>query len=276
MICTFYRRKETMMPLNLALLRHGHSEGNEATHASRRGDDSFYTEEFRKRLPANWRLTEEGRRQAKISGAWIREHLGITFDRFITSEYTRAVETALHLGLPGPWEMEFFLRERDWNNIGMKPFAESVQEYGDFRRAMKEDPLHHRFQGGESIADTCLRTYPITQRLHRECSDKNVIMVCHGEVIDSYRIRLEHLTAEQYAKSIKDNDPRYDIKNGQVVHYTRIDPFTGEEVEKYYWVRSVCPWDLSLTDSSWQKIERKKYSNEDLEQIIARYPQIIP
>lgn len=263
------------MPKNLVLVRHGQSEGNVATKASRKGNHTFYSDEFRNRLQSNWRLTELGRFQAKISGEWIRRELNLNFDRYYVSEYVRALETARHLDLPGPWQPEFYLRERDWANIGTQPLPEAIEKFGDFREAKKQNPLTFRFEGGESIADTCLRNDRVIATLHRECSEMNVIMVCHGEVIDGYRIRLEHLTSMQYAKSIMDEDPRYDIKNGQVVHYTRKDPLTGEITDKYHWVRSVCPTDLGLTDSSWQKIERNKYSNEDLDLIISGYPQII-
>lgn len=264
----------SMMPLNLVLVRHGQSEGNVATRASKKDDDSYYTEEFRKRLSAHWRLTDLGRQQAQKSGHWIRNVLGLQFDRYYVSEYIRALETAVHLGLPGPWQLEFYLRERDWANIGTQPLAEVLKLHGDFRDEKEQNPLTFRFGGGESIADTCLRNDRVIATLHRECSDMNVIMVCHGEVIDGYRIRLEHLTSMQYADTIKNKDSRYDIKNGQVVHYTRKDPNTGEITPKYNWVRSVCPHVIG-SEVSWQKIERKKYSNEDLDLIISGHPQII-
>ena len=49
------------MPNDLVLVRHGHSEGNKAIEASKKGDLSFHTDAFAATPGHQWRLTDEGR-----------------------------------------------------------------------------------------------------------------------------------------------------------------------------------------------------------------------
>lgn len=103
------------MPVELVLVRHGRSEGNEAREQSKQGDDSPYTPEFRARRNREWRLTDLGIAQAQAAGRWVREHISPTFSRYYTSEYLRARETAGYLDLTGAsWVQDILLRERSW------------------------------------------------------------------------------------------------------------------------------------------------------------------
>lgn len=69
-------------PLELVLVRHGQSEGNEAVARSQRGDLSAYTPEFKNKHSSTYRLTDKGIQQAKVAGQWIRENIGDKFDRY--------------------------------------------------------------------------------------------------------------------------------------------------------------------------------------------------
>lgn len=105
-------------PYELILVRHGQSEGNLAVSRSEKGDLSSYTPEFKNKHSSSYRLTDKGVKQAKVTGEWIRENIGDQFDRYYTSEYVRAMETAAHLGLPNAqWYTEIVLRERDKGTI---------------------------------------------------------------------------------------------------------------------------------------------------------------
>src|SRR5215218_5309111 len=88
------------LPIDVVLVRHGESEGNEATRRAREGDPS-QLESLRGRHSSFWRLTDEGIAQARRSGAWLRDAFPNGFDRYFTSEYVRAMETAAHLEIPG-------------------------------------------------------------------------------------------------------------------------------------------------------------------------------
>ena len=69
-------------------------------------------------------------------------------------------------------------------------------------------------------------------------------------------------------------DPRLRIKNGQVLHYTRRDPKSGEISRYAGWLRSVCPWDPNDSDAPWEPIVRVKYSNADLLKSVERVPRM--
>ena len=88
------------LPMDLVLVRHGQSEGNIAKRRSEAGDNSAFTPEFRKRHSSSLRLTGRGRSQAQMAGIWLRNEFP-DFDRYLVSEYLRAMETAAHLSLPG-------------------------------------------------------------------------------------------------------------------------------------------------------------------------------
>lgn len=97
---------------------------------------SAYTPEFRRKHSSSYRLTDKGIMQAKLAGMqtnheserggnlihvigqWILEHTGGVFDRYYTSEYVRAMETASLLELPNAqWYTEIVLRERDKGHL---------------------------------------------------------------------------------------------------------------------------------------------------------------
>ncbi len=96
---------------------------------SRNGDHSLYSGEFLKRHSSQWRLTDEGREQAKIAGEFIRKEMKLLSEqhgsqfqlyRHYVSEYIRAQETAARLELPNArWFSEVFLRvsQHIWNSI---------------------------------------------------------------------------------------------------------------------------------------------------------------
>ncbi|HWC28024.1 MAG TPA: histidine phosphatase family protein, partial [Solirubrobacteraceae bacterium] len=134
------------MPVDLVLVRHGRSEGNEAREQSKRGDESSYTEQFRARRNRQWRLTDLGIAQAVAAGEWIREHIAPSFSRYYTSEYLRARETAGHLGLDGAcWVQDILLRERSWGRADfVMPESERYERFAAELAARREDPCYWR------------------------------------------------------------------------------------------------------------------------------------
>jgi NAD+ kinase len=257
------------LPIDLVLVRHGQAEGNMAKRLSERGDHTAFTEAFRKRHSASFRLTDKGRSQAKVTGDWIRREFceGIGkygFDRCVTSEYLRAMETAALLGLPdAKWFCDFYLTERDWGELDVCPENEREEKFGDELRRREVEPFFWRPPNGESFADLCLRVDRVLQTLHRECDDKRVLIVCHGEVMRAFQVRLERMSQTRFKEIISRKLRRDAIYNCQVVHYSRRNPLTGQLGKYADWVRSVCPSE-PFWESEWQKIERPTYSNEDL------------
>src|SRR3989338_2708051 len=100
-----------MLPIDIILVRHGQSEGNKANNASRKGDNSFFTPEFRNRHSRTFLLTDKGIAQAKAASEWLKNNVPMPLDRFYVSDYMRAKETAAYLELPDAlWRVEFHLR----------------------------------------------------------------------------------------------------------------------------------------------------------------------
>lgn len=264
------------MPMDLVLVRHGQSEGNAANKLSRRGDNRAFTEEYRKRHSSQWRLTDAGIRQAQAAGAWIREHIGGVFDRYYTSEYLRAMETAALLRLPeATWFADFYLREREWGELDVMPDNERLERYGESLQRRTQDTFYWTPPGGESIAALCLRIDRVLDTLHRECDGKRVIIVCHGEVTWGFRIRLERIPQRRYRELDFSSNPHERVHNGQVIHYTRRSPVGGQVVPYFSWMRSVCPWDMSKSCNEWETIIRPRYGNDDLLAIVREVQRLV-
>ncbi|MDP2629155.1 MAG: histidine phosphatase family protein [Candidatus Harrisonbacteria bacterium] len=266
------------MPINLVLVRHGESEGNVANRASRQGDDSYFTEEFRRKHNSRFRLTDLGRQQADTAGRFIRNQMEalLPFDRHYVSEYTRAVETAAHLELPrAQWYIEFYLRERDWGAMDNMPDRERHEAFLSEMQRRERDAFYWAPSGGESMADLCQRIDRVLDTLHRECSDKNIIIVCHGEVMWAFRVRLERLTQEAYRQLDESEDPKNRIHNCQILHYTRRDPETRKLGKYLGWKRSICPTDTRLSHNSWESITRQRFANNDLLRMVNVVRQLI-
>ncbi len=266
------------LPLDLVLVRHGESEGNVASRRTLAGDNSCFTPEFLARHSSQWRLTDRGVRQAEAAGAWIRENLWTDFDRYYVSEYLRAKETAAHLGLPeAVWFSDFYLRERDRGDWDVITYEERINRYPESVREQEAEPFFWTPPNGESLAQLCLRIDRVLHTLHRECGQMRVIVVCHGEVMKAFRVRLERMTQKDYHALHASRDPQDRYRNGQVVHYTRRNPRDpGAEPAPYLnWVRTVCPWDPDPSADAWREIGRPRFTNEELLEEVRRVPRLV-
>lgn len=264
-----------MLPVDLVLVRHGESEGNVATQRSRQGDHSVFTPEFLARHSSRFRLSARGREQAVAAGEWLRGEFSLlcptipgsaSFDRHYTSEYVRAMETAALLGLPAArWYADFYLRERNWGDMEVLPESERKAHFAASMAMKKCAPFFWTPPNGESIAEVCLRVDRVLATLHREADTfRRVVLVCHGEVMWAFRVRLERLSERQYKQMDLSKDPHDRIHNCQVLHYSRRDPATGFTYPFANWVRSVCPLDPVLSSNEWRAISRQTFTNEEL------------
>ncbi len=265
------------LPSELVLVRHGQSEGNIAYRASKTGDNSYYTEGFRDRHSSGWRLTDKGISQAISAGEWIKSNISTHFDRYYTSSYVRAMETAAYLDLPdATWFKDFSLREADWGALEAMTDEERRARYPDVFRAKELNSFYSSSPGGESIANLAeTRVEKILGTLHRECDDKKVILVSHGLVMWAFRVRLERMDDAEYIRLEGSRDPKNIIHNCQILHYTRHNPDNGELSPYLNWMRSVCPWDTRKSSNIWIPIDRKKYTNEDLLKEAGRLERLI-
>ncbi|MBI3633616.1 MAG: histidine phosphatase family protein [Candidatus Vogelbacteria bacterium] len=256
------------MPKRFVLVRHGFSEGNAAKKLINAGADpkTILTPEFLNRHSKKFRLTDLGRRQAIVTGRWIKRNIAKEFDRYFVSEYLRALETAALLNFKNAeWRKDFNLRERDYGLMDMLSPEQRERCYLEEMEIYRKDKFLMPIPGGgESIANLCLRVWSVFDRLHREASDEDVCMVVHGEFMWACRVLLERIPMETYHELDSSKEPFDRIHNCQVLEYTRINPFTGEETDCYKWMRSVCPSNLKLSRNEWVEIKRRKYSNKEL------------
>lgn len=267
------------LPLDIILVRHGQSEGNAAKRRSEAGDHSAFSEEFRKRHTASFRLTDLGKEQARLAGQWIRDFLDVQdwkFDRYLTSEYIRAKETAALLGLhQAEWMCDPYLSERDWGNLEQMPEKERNEKFGEALRQRDAEPFFWRPPNGESFMGLSLRIDRVLDTFHRECNEKRVIAVCHGEVIRAFQLRIERIPRAEFKRSILSDESEDRIHNCQIVHYSRRNPKTGEVARHANWVRWIRPTDEPVTEVPWREITRRRYTNEDLLTEVEGIPQLV-
>ncbi len=248
------------MPIDLVLVRHGKSEGNTAQEDNVKIPAAYYV-----RHSTDWRLTELGVQEAEMAGKWLRKYLDTKYFRYYTSSYTRAKETAAHLGLPNArWFPTPYLAERNWGILDQFTAEERARKFKADFKSKKINPFYWAPPRGESMVQLCMRVDRILDTLHRECDGKRVIIVCHGEIMWAFRIRIERMTVEQFLELDESANPYDRIHNCQIINYTRIDPQTKKITPHMNWMKSVCPTDLNLSSNKWVKIERHAFTNKEL------------
>ncbi len=262
-----------MMPIDLVLVRHGESEGNVARRYSEKGDNSFFTEQFRNRHSSRLRLTDKGRQQARMAGMWIKKNIGTSFDRYFAAPYARAMETGALMEFPDAnWHLDFYLRERDAGLYDILPEDEKMKRYPEEYKQYMLDPFYWTPPNGESIAQVCLRADRVLHTLHRECSDQRVLISSHGLMMWAFIIRIERLTPMQYLN--RSQSKKYKIHNCQIIHYSRRNSKTGELARRCEWVRSVCPVDMS-SSNEWTRIKRPTFTNSQLMRLVEESKRVI-
>ena len=263
------------MPMEVVLVRHGQSEQNLDVHAARAKDYSLWNETYRNRPVSQHRLSPLGRQQAAQAGKWLHENQLGYFDRRHVSDYARAKETAALLKVDGPgWYVDHFLREREWGDLDGLSWEEREDQAQDFFRKKAIDPFYGAPPNGESMAQLAIRLRIIFDTWHRECSDKRVIVVCHGEVMWGFRYLIERMTTERWVELESSDAPGDKIGNCQILHYTRRDPDTGVLAPHLNWMRSVSPTDKAMSGPGWTAIERKRFSDAELQAAATRIPQL--
>ncbi|MBC3193238.1 histidine phosphatase family protein [Pseudonocardia sp. C8] len=154
----------------VTLLRHGQTEFN-AGHRMQGHLDTM--------------LTDEGRAQAAAAAPLLA---GARFDRIITSDLTRAYDTASAVaeatGLP--LSVDKRLRETHLGSWQGRTVAEIEVEQPGAIAAWRSDPRWTP-PGGESRVDVVKRALPVVEELDAEYADdpeyRSVLLVAHGGMI---------------------------------------------------------------------------------------------
>lgn len=264
------------MPKNLVLIRHGQSEANIVQGFMK--DDPNYTrpEEFYTRHDSLMRLSPRGVEQAQAAGNWLRANNLAHFDRFYVSPHVRTCETAANLQLGGQWIKDDRWRERDWGEYGVLDEGERLKLFPHSANLKHINEWYWCPPGGESLATGVReRVTNIFGTLHREAEEQDVIGVTHGETLRVFQFLLERHTPGEWLEM--DENPEYKMQNCQILHYTRINPETGELNRKIKWMRSICPWDESKSwnNGEWVELNRFTYSDAELLEGVNNLPRLL-
>ena len=256
------------MPMNLFLVRHGQSEGNLVRKKfEETNNESFFSDEFLGLHESQYALTPLGIEQAIRAGEWFFKNNFTIFDRMLVSNNVRAMQTASYLGLPyGEWMIDFNLRERDGGLFNVITPSKRDKDYADQQKFNDSQPFLFRPPQGESLADVCCRDKIVLDTLARECDGKNVVIVCHGHVMRTFRILLERMSLRMANEYLSTTEEWGRVPNCSIIHYTRKNPFDSNQglFTSFGWVRMIRPAGGGIAVDPFVSIKRKKFSNEDL------------
>ena len=205
-------------PVEIVLVRHGQSQGNEADAAARKaGADELDIEE----RDADVALSDTGRTQAEALATWLES---LDEERrptcVITSPYLRAADTArvATAGLGIELEVDERLRERDLGILdGLTGRGIRNRHPEEATRRDKLGKFYYQPPSGESWADVVLRVRSLLNDLREGYDGARVWLFSHQAVIMSFRYVLEDLSEPD----ILDVDRGFPIPNASVTRYCR-------------------------------------------------------
>ena len=91
----------------------------------------------------------------------------------------------------------------------------------------------------------------------------------------AFRVLLERMPQQRFKELYLSKEKEDGVFNCEVMHYSRRYPETGDISEHADWMRRVRPNEVPIWTTGWQKIERPKYSNEDLLGIVEQSPAVL-
>jgi bisphosphoglycerate-dependent phosphoglycerate mutase len=231
---------------HLVLVRHGKSVGDARREAWQRGEPFIAT-----KLPEHEELIPDGYIENEAGGNWINRNILLGqyalrhFDYYICSSVLRAEQAAIALDLPDAlWQEDPRLDERNRGDIRGLRKQEHKAQYPDSYDQMITDPLHWLPPHGETIMDLVEKQTDFYQDL--EMMARTAIIVGHRDTMWASMAPLEGLSETELAKVNTNN-----IHNGQIWHYTSIDPKTGWQAPQLMWKFVVDPLHPE-TASGWQ------------------------
>jgi broad specificity phosphatase PhoE len=198
-------------PARLVVMRHAQSEAN----FHREYLEQSASRETHVTLghrDADVPLTEEGRRQARAAGSYLRDTFG-EFHAAYISPYRRTRSTGklaiASLDPLPPAVIEERLRERDFGVI------ESLTRHGfmtlfpqEWQRRKTVGKYYYRPPGGESYPDVNLRVHSFLGTLVREHPGQQVLVVTHSVVVLAFRRLLERLEEDKVLELDRHDEPK--------------------------------------------------------------------
>lgn len=175
-------------PKLLVLVRHAESEGNIKS-VDERAEYEVATQ--------NYELTARGRKQAQITGEYLRETFGY-FDIYYVSYYVRSRQT-MEIIYPGVKVYEDPRLAEAQRGIWQTMTRQQIQNRfpEEFERKTREGLYHYRPLGGENWPDVELRIHSFLGTLSRDCAGKKVIAVVHGHWLILFERLIYHFSIEE-------------------------------------------------------------------------------
>lgn len=255
---------QTQLPMELWTYRHGRSERNVASALYDEGDVSMRSL-FINQPSAASQLTKDGIEQIRRTRDWIVKNQ-LTFNRFYTSTYTRALQTVEHLDLPGAvWKPEDLLKERSNGDLERVP----PKEREEFWDSLSNKPhLHDLFNArppnGESFADAEMRWRAFMAQLRSDCrpTDK-VFVVTHAGIMWVERKVEEEWAPGEFERQ-RGRAAHLRMPNGIFLRYTRQNPNNPDDIRtQFTWFQTFCP-QLGEGPGTWKQIKRRLYRNDQI------------
>lgn len=216
-------------PKLLVLVRHAESEGNVRSQ-SERAEYGVSTHAYV--------LTERGRKQAEITGHYLRETFG-SFDIYYVSYYTRSRETMAIMFPEAKVYEDPRLAEGQrgiWHVMSEEEVARRFPE--EIIRKEREGLYHYRAPGGENWPDIELRIHSFLGTLNRDCEDQKVLMVVHGHWLTLFERLVHHFSIEEAMeryKNVTTENASVAVYNGMVIDGKSRLVLVGKNIVPWKW-----------------------------------------
>ena len=217
-------------PKLLVLVRHAESEGNLRTE-SERAEFNVSTHKYA--------LTECGRKQAEITGQFLRSTFG-DFDVRYVSYYERSKETMaiMYPGVRVYEDPRLAEGQRGiWHTMTKPQMERRFPE--EFQRKEREGLYHYRPLGGENWPDIELRIHSFLGTLSRDYDGQKVLIVVHGHWLILFQRLIDHFSIaealQRYRSKIFQNasvtiynDLRKNGKSRLILQKENLVPWQGK------------------------------------------------
>lgn len=255
-----------LLPTNLIFVRHGEILDREdrASLAAVRAGKEIPELELAEGLPPEKGLTAEGIRQSACLRDWLSESFPGILDAAAAQgavEFwmcpsrpgnSRVEETAkIVFGEPGAWQASPLLHDREWGEWGKSLTRRQLKA----RQRDDEDPYRWTPPGGVSAEAMANRVGRFLGQLATENPPKHAVVACHGEVAIAAIAAVNGMGEARFRQCMQEG--RFDMPEGIVVHFSRVDPMSGEAQQFVCAERRICPWDEahSYQGGAWIDVE---------------------
>lgn len=231
---------------HLVLVRHGEGEGDERRAAWKRGETYVSM-----KRPEDEALTAAGIEQSRRAGLWIAKHILERyalkdFESYLVSMSLRSAQSAVAMNFRNVvWLGDERLDERNRGRVrGLQPEQHQKLFPASYEK-MQSDPLHWIPPDGESILAVAERWRSLYEDIRYL---RSVVVIGHRDQIWAAQQPLEHLSEAELLAVNTD-----EIPNAQIIHYTSIDPETGEQAPALMWKESIDPMKPELS-TGWHEL----------------------